>query len=316
MSFNFGTRVALLSSVSQPRHILSGSTYLITRRCLRRHYLLRPEYFINNLFVFVLAVLAAKYNIAIHAFCLASTHEHLVLTDGSGKLPDFLRDLHRLTALAVKVQRKWEGSLWESDQASVVHLRTAEAIAEKIAYVMANPTAVGAVRYAKDWPGLVTTPSDIGKGTWTAKRPSVYFDQESCQWPERATLSLRMPPMIKEAFVDPIAVIKQEYQELQHKARQEMAEKGRSFMGPDRVTKVSPYQRAKSWEDIRDLNPRFAVGRGQQKAKELAITALKAFRSAYRAALQLWRSGNRSVQFPRGTWWMATFHRAIVADTG
>jgi hypothetical protein len=86
-------------------------------------------------------------------------------------------------------------------------------------------------------------------------------------------------------------------------------------MGPERVTKVSPYQRATSWEDIRGLNPTFAVGRGQQKAKQLAISALKAFRNAYRAALQLWRSGNRSVQFPQGTWWMATFHRAPVADT-
>ena len=70
-----------------------------------------------------------------------------------GKLPDFLRDLHRLTALATKVHRKWEGSVWDSNEASAVLLNTPEAIAEKIAYVMANPTAVGAVRYAKDWPG-------------------------------------------------------------------------------------------------------------------------------------------------------------------
>jgi putative transposase len=122
--------------------------------------------------------------------------------------------------------------------------------------------------------------------------------------------------MIKEAFSDPIAVIKREYQELQHKARQEMAEKGLSFMGYDRVTKVSPYQRAKSWEDIRSLNPTFAVGRGQEQARKLAIKAVKSFRSAYRAALDLWRSGKRSVQFPQGTWWMATFHAVPIADTG
>jgi putative transposase len=232
--------------MSQPRQIVPGSTYLITRRCLRRHYLLRPEYFINNLFIFLLAVLAAKYGIAVHAFCIVSTHEHLVLTDTQGNLPDFLRDLHRLTALVLKVHRKWEGPIWNCDQVSMVHLKTPEAIAEKMAYVMANPTSVGAVRYARDWPGLVTTPRDIGKGTWTAKRPSVYFDQDSEQWPEQANLRLQMPPMIEEAFSDPIAVIKREYEELQNKTRQEMAEDGRAFMGPDRVTKVSPYQRATS----------------------------------------------------------------------
>jgi hypothetical protein len=198
----------------------------------------------------------------------------------------------------------------------VVHLKTPEAIAEKIAYVMANPTAVGAVRNAADWPGLVTTPKDIGKGTWTAKRPGVYFDQASKQWPEQATLTLQMPPMIEQAFADPIAVIEREYEELQHKARQEMAIKGKAFMGSDRVTKVSPYQRATSWECFRDLNPSFAVGRGQQEAKKLAIAALKTFHQVYRAALKLWRTGDRSAAFPRGTWWMATFHHAPIVDSG
>jgi putative transposase len=113
LTLGFGTPVALYDNVSHPRQILTGSTYLVTRRCVRRHYLLRSEYFVNNLFIFVLAVLAANYRIAVHAFCLLSTHEHLVLTDTQGNLPDFLRDLHRLTALALKVFRKWEGSVWE-----------------------------------------------------------------------------------------------------------------------------------------------------------------------------------------------------------
>jgi REP element-mobilizing transposase RayT len=194
--------------MSHPRLVLPGNTYLVTRRCLRRHFLLRPEYFVNNLFVFLLAVLADKYEILINAFCIVSTHEHLVLTDTLGKLPDFLRDLHRLTALALKVHRKWEGSVWGSEQTSVVHLRTPEAI------------------------------------------------------------------------------------------------------------KVSPYQRATSWEDIRGIDPSIAVGRGQREARKLAIAAIKTFRRAYRAALELWRNGNRSAIFPRGTWWMAVFHGAPVVDSG
>jgi hypothetical protein len=87
-------------------------------------------------------------------------------------------------------------------------------------------------------------------------------------------------------------------------------------MGADRAVKISPYQRATSWEEIRGVNPVFAVGRGQHDARKVAIKALKTFRRAYRAALDLWRAGKRSVQFPVGTWWMATFHGAPVADTG
>jgi putative transposase len=121
--------------------------------------------------------------------------------------------------------------------------------------------------------------------------------------------------MIQEAYSDPIAAVNREYEEQQQKAREQMAAKGRHFMGADKVTKVSPYERATSWEDIRSLNPTFAVGRGQEKAKELAKKALKAFRGAYREALKRWCSGDRTVEFPLGTWWMATFHGVPVSDT-
>jgi putative transposase len=213
------------------------------------------------------------------------------------------------------IGRKWPVNR-NHEQTSVVHLQTPQAIVEKLAYVMANPTAVGAVRYAKDWPGLVTTPNDLGKGSWSAKRPTAYLDQQSSQWPERATLALQMPPIIQEAYCDPIAVIKTEYEEQQQKAREQLVAKGRHFMGADRVTKVSPYERATSWETLRSLDPTFAVGRGQQEARKLAIAAVKTFRRAYRTALRLWRTGNRKAVFPLGTWWMAIFHGAPVVDSG
>jgi putative transposase len=99
--------------VSQPRQIIPGNTYLISRRALRRHYLLRPEYVVSNLFIFFLAVFGAKYGFQINAFCILSTHEHLIVTDTLGNLPDFFHDLHRLTALVLKVYRKWEGPIWD-----------------------------------------------------------------------------------------------------------------------------------------------------------------------------------------------------------
>jgi hypothetical protein len=70
LNLTFGTAVAYSRDMTQPRQIVPERTYLITRRALRRHYLLRPEYFINNLFVFFWAVLAAKYEIEIHAFSI------------------------------------------------------------------------------------------------------------------------------------------------------------------------------------------------------------------------------------------------------
>jgi hypothetical protein len=125
-----------------------------------------------------------------------------------------------------------------------------------------------------------------------------------------------MEPIVEYVFSDPVAIIKREYEELQQQARQELAAQGRRFMGPKRVMKASPYQRAKSWEDIRGLNPTFAVGREQHEARKRAVAALKTFRQAYRTALDLWRGGKRSVQLPKGTWWIVTFHGAAITDSG
>ena len=312
----FGIDVAFTPAMTQPRQVVPGRTYLITRRVLRRHYLLTPDAFINNLFVFFLAVLGAKYGIVFHAFCLMSTHEHLILTDIEGKLPKFLCEYHRLTALVLKVYRKWEGPTWEPDKPSIVHLQTPEAVAQAIAYVMANPTECWAVKNAADWPGLISNPRDLWKGTWTATKPTVYLDQESDRWPPRATLTIQAPTMLKRGFANPLQVMQSEYHARLNGAREKARTEGKHFMGLERIKKVSPYQRATSWQDLRELNPTFAVGRGQHEARKLAIKAVKAFRGAYRVALELWRAGNRLVQFPVGTWWMSVFHGAPVADTG
>ena len=97
---------------------------MITRRILRRHRLLRPDSSVRQLFVFVLAVAALRYGILVHAFCVMSTHYHLVATDPLGVLPDFLAFFHRIVALGLKVLRKWEGAAWDDAQTSVVRLTT------------------------------------------------------------------------------------------------------------------------------------------------------------------------------------------------
>jgi hypothetical protein len=101
--------------------------------------------------------------VRVHAITLMSTHEHLVVTDVRGRLPDFLRRLHRLVSLGTKVLRKWEGPTWDHERSSVVRLLTEQAILEKLAYVMANPVKAGLVHRAKDWPGLTVLAQELGR---------------------------------------------------------------------------------------------------------------------------------------------------------
>src|SRR5512141_162500 len=93
-------------AMSQARQVLPMATYLITRRVILRHMLLRPDRVMTRILHYLLAVAARRHGLEVHAFCAMSTHIHLVVTDVRGTLPDFLHTFHRTVALCTKVLRK------------------------------------------------------------------------------------------------------------------------------------------------------------------------------------------------------------------
>jgi hypothetical protein len=286
-------------------------TVMVTRRALRRTMLLRPDRELNNLFLYCLAVLSTRLAIDVHHFVVMSNHYHLILTDTRG---NFLRELNRILALGIKVLRKWDGAAWDHEKPAVVELRTEQAVIEEIAYAAGNPTAAFAVRRAAQWPGLVVLPQHLGRMSWTARRPDFYFDQDSPQWPDTATLQLSMPPLtLTDATVRD--AVSQELERIEKEAHDALLAKGAHVLGPQKVLAMSPYDRATSWEALRSRNPAFAVGRGQRDAFFEAVRVLREFRKTYRAALTAWRAGIRDALFPAGTWFMRWAHSATVAPT-
>ena len=51
---------------------MPGATYLVTRRCTERRFLLRPGPQTDAIFLYVLAVAAKRFGIKVHAFCVLS----------------------------------------------------------------------------------------------------------------------------------------------------------------------------------------------------------------------------------------------------
>ncbi|WP_438029158.1 transposase [Sorangium sp. So ce233] len=301
--------------MSQPRSIVPGATYLITRRVLRRYFLLRPDSAITQLIVYTLTVTARRYGILVHALCVMSTHLHLVVTDTRGELPRFLQQFHRLVALGTKVLRAWEGSVWDHGATSVVHLATRDALVDKIAYTLANPVTAGLVQHAHEWPGAKVLVSEIGSGILHAKRPETYFNPKNPQWPEEAVLPITLPPSVQAGDDDKFRRdITHRLEQHEEQARATAQRKGLDFLGAARACGVSPYERATSLEPLRELNPTFAVGRGRKHARNAAIAAMRDFRTAYRRSLEHWRAGVRTAVFPVGTWWMRVFHGVAVND--
>jgi len=117
-------------------------------------------------------------------------------------------------------------------------------------------------------------------------------------------------PMREADIRDAVAC---EVERLELAAHDDVRARGWKTLDAKRIAKLSPYDRAKSFEPLRGRNPCFAVGRGQRQAFFEAVACLRAFRQAYRAALEQWRALARDAIFPSGTWLMQVAHCAPTA---
>ena len=299
--------------MSQPRKIYPGQTVQLTRRTLRRTFLLRPDAQLNQIVSYLVAFFAKKFGMEIGAIQVLSDHYHIVLTDVLGQLPDFTRELNRILALCIKGLRKWEGPVWEPDAVGMVELLTAEAEAEAMVYTWLNAVRAGLVADPRHWPGVTTLLDDVDGLRMTFTRPDVYLDASSGRWPETVELGVTMPPKLAALGQEEARrLLRAELERQLAEAQRQMREQGRKPVGPERCQGVSPYQRATTWEPLRSLNPVLAAGRGLRRALREGIRALRAFRLAYREALRRWQQGDRNVLFPYGTWWMVRHHGAAV----
>ena len=70
--------------MTEPRPYLPGETYLVTRRCTQRQFLLLPSEIVAQVFMYCLAVAAALSGVEVHGFAVLSNHYHLLVSDTPG----------------------------------------------------------------------------------------------------------------------------------------------------------------------------------------------------------------------------------------
>jgi REP-associated tyrosine transposase len=296
--------------MTAPRQLLKGTSYLVTRRCSERRLFLRPSKKTDAIFLYLLAVAANRYGIRVHAFCVLSTHFHLIVTDPDARLPEFHRYLDGLVARAMNCALgRWE-RFWGPDSYSAVRLETDDAVLEKMVYVLANPAAAGLVRRGTEWPGLWSDPDLIGGAPIVVERPAEFF-RKLGRMPASASLQLERPPGFEgnPAFAERLCG---ELRAAEDRAAAELEAEGRSFLGAARVLAQKPHARPAPGEPRRGLNPKVAC-RSKWKRIE-ALQRLEEFGLAYRAALASWRAGVRDALFPAGTWLMRVQHRAACCE--
>jgi REP element-mobilizing transposase RayT len=307
-----GTRRALRVLVTAPRRILPGTSYLLTRRCSERRSFLRPSKLTNDIFQYVLGAALARYGVLLHAACVMSNHYHLVVTDPDARLPAFMQYLDSLVARAVNSTIGHFESFWAgaSTYSAVVPIDRSDVLA-KCAYVLANPVAAGLVRRGVEWPGLRSTPGQVGAPPLVVHKPERFFRADGYM-PASVELVLTPPPGFSSAqeFRTRLAA---ETEALEERHRREIAHEGRGFLGVARVLRQNPASRPVSREVRFALNPRVAARDAQRRIDELA--ELKEFQSRYRAAWCARAAGIRDVVFPAGTYLLRVLHGVQCAVT-
>ena len=295
-------------SVTAPREVLPGTTYLVTRRCTQRQFLLKPSRRTNQLVRYCLANAASRTGVLLHAVCFMSNHWHGVVTDPLGRLPEFLERFHRLFARAQNASLgRWE-NLWSSDKPSAVALVSDEDVLEKMAYTIANPTAAGLVRTPREWPGVISLRTDE---CTTIDRPDFFFAAEG-DMPHQVTLRIARPPIYPQ--LDDTAIARHVALAVERHvrdARRLLREAGRNFIGANAV-RQQPFDAApKTTEPRRSPNPRIAAKHTPERVQ--AIRHLLDFIQRYRVAWHTWRSGTRDTLFPAGTYALRIHARVACA---
>ena len=265
----------------------------------------------NEVFLYVLAVAASRYDILVHAFTVLSNHYHLVVSDPCARLPAFQQFLGALVARAVNSALGRREAFWAPASYSAVSPGSPADVVDKTAYVLANPVAAGLVRSAREWPGLWSAPEQIGGQALEVRRPEHFFDPNGSM-PDRVTLQLTVPTGFDspEAFREVLGIALAE-----REARAVRDRKG-AFMGAARVLAQKPTARPASEEPRGKLNPRVAV-RDKWKRIE-ALGRLVEFLTSYRAAWKARRNGNAGVLFPAGTYLLRVAHgvHCVAAGAG
>lgn len=289
--------------MTAPRRIVPGEVSLITRRCTRREYLLRPDEETNAIFDYCLAEAAERYGIGLIAWKAMSNHYHAVVYDPHGRLPEFLERFHKMVAKSLN--RRWGRSenFWSSEETCVTKLVTTDDIFEKVLYVLCNPIAADLVSRIAEWPGSSSLGYMKGKEI-THRRPKGGYFKEKGVMPKTATLRAIVPPCITEHETADSwrRRLLASLAERETTILTERAQKKRRVIGRKAVLRTSHTQAPPPAEIQPKLRPCIACK--DPERRELELVALQDFRSRYLAVRDKWMAGDRRVVFPAGTYRM------------
>ena len=280
---------------------------------------------------YVFAHCLATHGMRAHEILVMSNHHHIVLTDVHGVLPAFMEHLNSLVARAMNALLGIRGTVFEKDYSAVV-VTTQEAAIEHSVYTLANPASSHLVKRCTQWPGFSTRTLNYGEaevverptdGLWAKARPQKRRRKnKNARRAARGGKPSTMPAEVKLTVYPPFsdedrdAKMRSEVLSRLHRRETELmverSEKGIQVLGAARVCAQKWHTFPGSSEDWFATKPTVS-GRCQWKRRE-AMQRQAEFVQEYRRVRRCFKSGERDIEWPLGTWMMARRHDVPVAQ--
>ena len=280
-------------------------TYMITRRCIQRQFLMRPDAETNNAFIYCLAEAAVEFEIDVLFTVAHTNHHHTGIYDRHGNFPEFLERFHKLFAKCQNVLRGRFENFWSSEQTSVVVLEDGNAVMEKMTYALTNPVKDDLVEKAHEWPGVNAFDAITNDLPMRAHRPRHFF-RASGRMPLFVELKFQRPEAFKDLSPTEFAsLVRDNVTRAEEAASIDRKSRGVRVLGREAVLRQDWSGFPKSREERGQFNPRVATRNRWRRAE--ALQRDREFRANYIAARLEFLKGRRDVIFPPGTYWLRRF---------
>jgi putative transposase len=283
------------------RQVIAGRTYLMSRRCTQRQFMLRPDVDgeVEDIYLYCLAEAAERYNITLHGFVAMSNHQHIIARDNRANFPEFLAHLDKMIAKVMNSRLDRCENFWATEQPNAVYLVEASDRFAKLVYVLANPVAGHLVDCVSDWPGAISFGLNLSGGTRIVKRPR-YFRPKG-KMPAEVTLRLERLDGFEGLSDDEwVAQLKHAVRVEEERARDARRRRGHGVVGRQEIFRTDPTDNPDTPRRTTGLRPHIACRNPLRRAYELL--KLLAFRAVREAALVRTLAGERDVLFPFGTY--------------
>jgi REP element-mobilizing transposase RayT len=302
----FAAAECVLDSMRPIRFLPPDCLVEVSARTIHGRMLLRPDPVTCDAILGVLGRAQAFYRIRIVAFAFLSNHYHLLLLpDSSRQLADFMGYLASNVAREVGRLHDWRETFWSRRYRAIPVSDEDAAQLARLRYVLAHGVKEGLVAKVRDWPGPTSSLALLEgariQGTWfdrtteyRARRKGNECSREHFSSTETVTLT-PIPCWAGWSVARRQQAVGQLLEAIERDA--EIARQGRQPLGREAILRQAPHERTASSK--RSRAPAFHVA--TRAAWRVLREAYRIFVNAFWRASELFRAGDRLVEFPPGS---------------